>query len=125
EGAPKCLGSDPAGSVHALPDAGDDHVPGEILQVPLVREAGHQEPDRVRPEIDRGDAAVRLLLVNRTSSFQLLADPLPNWVRAARQVVREVGVQALHTSGRAADPTPRLRPGVDPPSLLGVFGMSP
>ena len=57
------LGVDPAGPVDALAQSRDDHVARELGRVVAVPQRGldHEQPDRVRPLIDRGDTTRPLL----------------------------------------------------------------
>ena len=100
--APERFGVDPAGPVDTLAESRDDHVARELGRVVAVPRRGldHEQPDRVRPLIDRGDAAGPLV---RMDGLDLLRDPGADRIDAARQVEGVVGVQALHAFPGAAD----------------------
>ncbi len=102
--------------VHALPQPGDDHVPGDLAQVSLVR-IRHEEADRVRPHVHGGNPAGRRPRVDRLDP---LRHPGPDGVVPAGQVIGVVRVEALQPGAGPAHAAPALRAGDDSPPLRRV-----
>ena len=123
---PQGLRRDAPRLVHALADPRDHHVAGQLAELRLARgEPCHQQADRVRPEVDGGHSPAGFLVVNGLGLRQLLLDPAPNRIGPPGHEVGVVGVQALHASGSPADPTPGLRPSLQPAPLLRVLIVGP
>ena len=88
-------GCEPAGRVDPLAEARDAHPPVERCR-PCRRagravDVGDEQPDRVGPDVDRGDAPA-----HAGSPPDRCRDPRADRVVAAGEPVRVVGVQALH-----------------------------
>ena len=91
-------------AVDTLAEAGDLRAPldrHELRVATAAVDVGHEEPGRVRAHVDRGDPRHC-----RFSSTQR-----PDRIVAAREVIREVRVQALHAAAGAAHAP--ARPGPD------------
>ena len=109
--AGKRLRIEPPGRIHARAEAGDRHVAGKLSgssRIVLVRAwLGDEQPDRVGPLIDRGDAPAGSVWVDR---LDLGGGPRPDGIDATGEVVRVVRVQALDTRARSGDPAGDLLP---------------
>ena len=124
--APERVRGDLPSLVDAPADPGDHHVAGQLLQLRLtLGKSGHQEPDGVRPEVDRRDPPSRLLVMKRSVFGQPAGHPRSYGIGPSRQVVGVMRVQTLDPSGGASHASPRLRPRVKAVPFVRVLLVRP